>query len=104
MKKEKISRVLLLRYPVRENLNFLFRLGFVVGFEMQAEIVHAAHVAVHHVLHRDYGAFTRVEGHRTDDRGWGSATLQYLDVRHFGEAQRLVADIGNADIVTNRRP
>lgn len=50
-KKKKLLPYFFLIYPVGENLDFLFWLGWIVRYKMQAEIVHAAHVAVHQVLH-----------------------------------------------------
>ena len=91
----------MLRYPVGKDGNFLVRLRAVIGFEMQAEIVLAAHIAVHHVFHRDHGAFTRLEGHRTDGRCGGSAPLLNFDKRRFGKAKWLVANIGDPNVIAN---
>ncbi len=62
----------------------------------------AAHIAMHHVFQRDRRAFTGLDGHRTDGRGGGSAPLLYFDVRCFGEKQRLVAHVGDPDVIANR--
>ncbi len=88
--------------PVGKESYFLVRLSWIVGLEVQAEIVLAAHVAVHHVFQRDSGAFTRLEGHRTDGRGGRSAPLLYFYIRRFGKAQGLVANIGDPDVIFDR--
>lgn len=92
-----------LRDPVGKDLNFLVWLGLVVGNEVQAEVMRAAHVAVHEVFQGNYGAFAGLDGHRTDDRGRRSTPCSYFDVRGFGEPQGLIAYIGNAHFVAHQR-
>ena len=60
-----------------------------------------AHFTVHQIFHRNDGAFTGLEGHRTDGRGGGSAPLQYFNVRRFDETQGLITDVRNADIIAD---
>lgn len=64
---------------------------------MNTEIVHATHFTVHHEFHRKSRRLTRFEDHRTDGRNRGSASLLDFDIRHFGEAQVLIADVGELE-------
>lgn len=64
---------------------------------MHTKIVLATHVAVHHELHRKGRRFTGFEDHRTDGRNRGSAPLLDFDIRHFGKAQVLVADVSELE-------
>jgi len=69
----------------------------VIAGYVDTEVVEAAHVAVHHELHREGRAFTGVEGHRTD--GWigRSAPRGNFDIRLVGEAQGLISHVGQGE-------
>ncbi len=74
-----------LLHPIGEDLDDFIRLGWIIGLQMQAEIVLAAHIPVHHVFHRNHGAVTRLDDHRTDGRGGGSAPLLDFHERRLAE-------------------
>ncbi len=92
----------MLLYPIGKDLDDFIRLGWIIGLQMQAEVMLAAHIPVHHILHGNGGAFTRLEGHRTDDRAGGSAALLDFDVRRFAKLERLIAYIRDPDGIGDR--
>jgi len=49
-----------LRHPIGEHRERLRRLGWVIGGQVNTEIMLAAHIAVHHKLHGEHGGFTRL--------------------------------------------
>ena len=79
-------------------------LAGLVGRHMHLEDMLAAHLAVHHELHRERGAFTRLEGHRTDDRLRRSAPLHNLNDGHLCKAQWLVAGVAELEPSLHRSP
>ena len=53
--------------------------------QVHAEVMRAAHVAVHHEAHRQFGALAGLDRHRTDDgRGWSTA-LHDFDKGRLGQ-------------------
>ncbi len=62
----------------------------------------AAHVAVHHETHGERRRFAGVEHHRTDGGRGRSTPLDNFHVRRFGEAQLLVADVGDVECDLHR--
>ncbi len=70
----------------------------VITEQMETEIVISVHPLMHHEANIDHGSMSRLEGHRTDDRIGGSATLSDFDVRSFAENQGLVADVGESEL------
>jgi len=87
--------------PIRENRDDRIGLGWVVGRQVQTEVMQTTHVAVHKKFHTDGCAITWFDGHRTD--GWSrrSTPFQNFNVRRFGEPQGLVANIGDLDYRTD---
>lgn len=84
-------------HPVGDYSQDALGLLRVVGGHVDAEIVEAAHVAVHHELHREGRAFTGVEGHRTDGWSGRSAPRGDFDVRLAGDAERFIAHVGQGE-------
>lgn len=74
----------------------MIRLFGIVREQVNAEIVHPAHIAMHHELHTYAGAFARLEDHRTDGRLRRSAPLRNFYVGLFLETQGLIAHIGQS--------
>lgn len=62
---------------------------------MNAEIVRATHVAMHHESYRKQSALARIEDHRTDGRRGRSTAFHNFDPGLLDEMQRLIADIGD---------
>ena len=62
----------------------------------------AAHVAMHQIFHGNHGAFAGLEDHRTDGWSRGSTPLEDFNIGRFRKLQRLIADIGDPDIISNR--
>jgi hypothetical protein len=60
---------------------------------VNAKVVPAAHVAVHHELHLQERALAWLEGRRTDGRDGRSTPLDDFGIRRFRHAQRLVAHV-----------
>jgi hypothetical protein len=88
------QEISILWHPIRQHGQGVVGLGWVIGRQMDGEIMHAAHITVHHELHFDLGAVTRLKDHRTDGRSRRSAPLHDFNVRLLTEAQWLVTDIG----------
>jgi hypothetical protein len=60
---------------------------------VNSEVVLAAHVTVHHELHRELRPLAGLEGRRTDGRDGRSTPLDDLDVGRLRKLERLIADI-----------
>ena len=71
---------------------------------MHTEIMLAAHIAMHHKLHRQRGLLTGIEDHRTDGRCRRSTSLHDFDVRLPLEGQWLIANIGDLKFDLDRLP
>jgi hypothetical protein len=67
-------------------------LGVIIG-QMNAKIVHAIHAFVHGELHRQNGAFARLQSHRTDGKRRRSTALYDFDVGILGKSQGLISHI-----------
>ena len=83
-------------------MNHLIGLGLIIRLQVQAEIMPAAHIPMHQIFHRNHGAFTGLDDHRTDGRRGRSTPFPNFDVRLFGEAQRPVPHVGDVDIVADQ--
>jgi len=79
--------------PIREHGQGHILISRVIGLKIESEIVHAAHVSVHHKLNRKCGGFTGFECHRTDDRSRRSTPLDDLDSWRLGKLKHLVANV-----------
>ena len=83
----------MLLHPIRQNGQLHLRFRRIVGPEMDAEVMLAAHVAVHHELQNQAGALAGLEGHRTDDRSGRSTSLYDFDVGLLAEDERLITNV-----------
>ena len=55
----------------------------------------ATHVAMHAKLYGYSTGVAGVDGHRTDDWFWRSASIRKLNIRRLAEVEYLVTAIGN---------
>jgi hypothetical protein len=80
-------------HPIRQNLQSLIGIVGIVRGQMHAEVVQAAHIAMHHKRHRHCGLLSRLEDRRTDGRNGRSTANLDFDEGLRGEAQRLIAGV-----------
>ncbi len=71
---------------------------------MHAKIVLAAHITVHHKLHRERGLLAGIECHRTDDGRRRSTPLNHFNVGLLRKLQWPIADIGHFKLRFNGTP
>ena len=85
-------------HPVRQDGQRLIGLFGIIRGHMHTEVMLAAHIAVHHELHRQRSLLTGIEDHRTDGRCRRSTPLDDFNVGFLREAQRLIADVRHLEL------
>lgn len=83
--------------PIGQHLHCLVRRAGIVRQKMNAKVMQAAHLAVHHKRHRHSGFLARLEDRRTDGRNGRSTARLDFYIRLLSKAQRLIAGVGNLE-------
>ena len=81
------------RYPIGFGDEQFFRFSWIIGEQVDAELMLPIHASVHHIVKHERGFCARFESRRTDDSFRRSATFYDFDLRFAEDLQRLISHI-----------